>query len=211
MFTLNPKAVITDRLHDLLIGDQLNERALTTGLRDVFTGHIEEWKGFNQELRRFYHSAEMQQAFDKTQDVYIDWDPQLGFTAGCPTNVLQSTRKVSDESTLSEKFTENVLYRVESVAKTLANSGGMDGFLRSDFDHGSPFSVNVKDRTKEPDVIFKIPAGGKGRKVRFIGELKYSETCDMAQKWGDKTSQERNSMRHIFGKPQIACPYRRMP
>jgi hypothetical protein len=206
MLTRTPKDVIDDRLPELPYPDIPEERAGSNTLRFVFVGNLQRWSNFHSDLSYFYDCDEIQEAFEKTQETYIDWNPLFGSSASCDTNVLQSTRKVSDESTLSEKFIENVLSRVESVAKTLAKSCDMKGFLPADFDHGSTFTINRNKRKTAPDVVFKIPASGRDRKICFIGELKYSKTCDMSKKWDDLTSETYQSMRHIFGTSNNTTP-----
>ena len=122
---------------------------------------------------------------------------------------------VSDEITLSARFTTNVLDRVAAVARTLTDRS-IDSIeslespcpsLPQDFKCGSAKMVRREyQQGVEPDVVFKVPVSDsfEKEKVCMIGELKFCVTCNIGDAWGDDSVMTVNSVRHVFGE----CPVR---
>jgi hypothetical protein len=206
---LNPREVIEDGLPNLLVGKPGTETAATGSLRDVFTGPVNHWEAFSDEVSRFYGTEVLHLAFDRCKDIGTAIDLE-SIRHKWPNFASLEHTLIAEERDLHGRFLNNAMDPVHAVVKTLQDSRSdsnveqekLKAVLPEDLGFGSSKIVPVLDReSNEPDVVVRIPA--KDGKVRVVGELKYFFTCSISGAWHQDDalqSQERYSLRHILGK-----------
>jgi hypothetical protein len=170
--------------------------ASSSSLKDVFIADLNAWESFPMDIESLLQSQTLQAAFDRCRESVAHWE-------------LGDHDIVSDEASMGHEFMNHVLKPVRKAVGCLmspkhaspADIEAMKHLLPEEYQHGNSSFIRRQDRQgKEPDIIFKIPSSGAHQKVWLIGELKFSKTCHIQnQKWGDGLTQERNSMRHVFG------------
>jgi hypothetical protein len=213
----NPKDVIDDRLPDLKVGERYVETTTSSSLRDVFTGNLNYWHNFREQVTGFYKNPALQDAFQRCRHIGTSYDPDSLKKKWKHFAALEHTQ-IAEERDLQARFLNNVVDRVLATTRTLceADYGSKEqlavlgGFIPDDVNAGSAKVVPKDQRPHgEPDIVFKIPGGGSLQQVRVVGELKFFVTCDLSKHFDTTTGrvtaeqeglQNKGSLRHMLGK-----------
>jgi hypothetical protein len=205
----NAEQVIHDRLPYLKIG-MADEIAYNSGLSNVvYEADLSSWKTFEQEVHEFRKEQALQDAFDSCDS--IPCDNNLATTrVTSPHFARLEHTMIAEERDLHGRFLDNVTSCVKSAVSTLLNpklvpQAQVDALKRVPLTRsmtiGSAKLVPPEIRgRKEPDLVVRIPRSGIKKRARLVGELKFSETCNLEFRLENLDDKTRGSLRHKLGK-----------